>query len=443
MAGVRKLQTLTETFWRDHYEVSESDLDLVTSLILEAGKPQRLDALAAAIILRRLQRQKETAARQANQMPIYQPFRQYQEGQDILFSTMDFAQGHVVSVRPGHNPKYGAFDVIQVQLEGEEAPREFAASFDHPHPLNRPAEELLGSGTGEEVSEAELVDRFSTYVAERLDARLRARDEFVYLGGVWFLRELLPDIHVGYLNLAEAVIDEARHPLLTSEILKSLDITGGGSPDAYTFALDRALGSDSRFDRVKIGERTTWYLAGLEPEAVTRLPQVLGPAFRASGGEYVGLTMLDQLDEIGDELDDVASATPRSGDNTRFEVIFPHLYAGTMPATAQFLRFFSLQQDEHFPVTMVDNRSNKRYDVWVVPQRRYVAGLGPWYQAVEMVVGGQVSLSPSADPLTFEITAPPVRGRRSEWVRSAAVVDGRLVLQMQRASIGVRTDRNI
>ena len=442
MAGVRKLQTLTEAFWRDHYEVSESDLDLVTSLILEGGKPQQLDTLAAAIILRRLQREKETVARQANQRQIYQPSRQYEQGQDILFSALDFAEGHVTGVRPGHNPKYGPFEVIQVMLEGEQAPREFVASFDYPHPLNRPIEELLGSG-GEEVSESELVDRSSPYVADQLETHLRSRDEFVYLAGVWFLRELLPEIHVGYLNLAEAIVDEARHPLLTSEILKSLDIAGGGSPDAHVFALERALGSDTRFDRVKIGDRTTWYLAALEPESVARLPKVLEPAFRAVGGEYVGLTMLDQLDEIGDELDDVGSTASRPADTVQFEVNFPHLYAGTMPATAQFLRLLPIQQDEHFPVTIVDTRAGKRYDAWVVPQHHYVAGLGAWYQSMDMVVGGEVSVSPSEDPMTFEIVATPVRGRRSEWVRSAAVVDGRLVLQMQRVSIGVRSDRNM
>ena len=99
----------------------------------------------------------------------------------------------------------------------------------------------------------------------------------------------------------------------------------------------------------------------------------------------------------------------------------PAIYAGTMPATAQFLRLLPIQQDEHFPVTMVDTRAGKRYDAWVVPQHHYVAGLGAWYQAMEMVVGGEVSVSPSEDPMTFEIVATPVRGRRSEWVRSAAV----------------------
>jgi hypothetical protein len=52
-------------------------------------------------------------------------------------------------------------------------------------------------------------------------------------------------------------------------------------------------------------------------------------------------------------------------------------------------------------------------------------------------------VSPGGAPMTFEIAATPVRGKRSEWVRSAAVVDGRLVLQMQRATIGVRSDRNM
>jgi len=442
MAGVRKLQTLTETFWRDHYEVSESDLDLVTSVILEAGKPQRLDTLASAVILRRLKREKETAARQANQRQIYQPARQYQVGQDVFFSALDYAEGRVVGIRPGHNPKYASFEVIQVVLEGENTPREFVASFDYPHPLNRPIEELLGSAD-EQVTESELVDRFSGYVADRLEARLRSQEEYVYLAGVWFLRELLPEIHVGYLNLAEAVIDEARQPLLTTEILKSLDLGGEGSVDAHVFALERALGADPRFDRVRIGDRTTWYLAALEPQAVARRPQVLQPAYRAMGGEYIGLTMLDQVDEIGDELDDVDSAAPRSASSVQFQVSFPHLYAGSMPATAQFLSLLPIQQKEHFPVTMVDARTGKRYEVWVVPEHRYVCGLGDWYEAAEMCVGGDVSVAPSAEPLTFELTATPIRGKRSEWVRSAAVVDGRLVLQMQRTSVGVRADRNM
>jgi len=42
MPAVRRLKSRSEAFWRDEYRVSEPDLDLVTSQILDSGKPQPL-----------------------------------------------------------------------------------------------------------------------------------------------------------------------------------------------------------------------------------------------------------------------------------------------------------------------------------------------------------------------------------------------------------------
>lgn len=54
-----------------------------------------------------------------------------------------------------------------------------------------------------------------------------------------------------------------------------------------------------------------------------------------------------------------------------------------------------------------------------------------------------MTVRPLEEPLTFEIAVEPERGGGSDWVRSASVEDGRLVLQMQRTNIAVDCDSNM
>jgi len=437
-----KLKAQTEAFWRDEYQVSEGDLDLITGHILEAGKPQPLEELAALIIKHYLQQEKEAVSRQLGGGRIYRPVDRYQVGEELVFSVLDYAVGRVVDVRPGHNPKYGEFEVIKVAFDDGAQEREFAAGFDHPHPLNRPVEELLRQGR-EDLSEDDLVRMFEHYVAAKLEFALQENKEFVQFDGRWFLQELLPEIHVGYLNLAEAVIYEAGRPVTAREMLQDLELEATGSEEAQLFALNRALKEDERFDNVGTPDEPIWYLRALEPAAVFERPFVHQVAFRALGGEYIGLTMLDLVEEIGDELDDVETMIQRELTEFRFEVNFPHLYAGTMPAVQQFLWRLPEKGSSHFPITLIDAGTDQRFEVWVVPAEKYICGLEDWYASVGMYVGGQVTLAATEDPEVFTISITPVRSRRSEWVRSASVNEGRLVLQMQRATIPLRCDRNM
>ena len=442
MAAVRKLHTQTEAFWRDEYKASDKDLDFVADLILEAGKPQRLGSLASAIILRRYQLEKEAATRQAKNVRLYQPKGLYEPGQELTFSTADYAVGRVVAVRSGHNPKHGPFSVIRVAFADGSPEREFVAGFDQPHPLNRPVEELLGGGEAD-VDEAGLVRAFEHYVARRLEPELAANNDFVRFDSLWFLRELMPEVHVGYLNLAEAMIYEAGHPLPAREILGGLELATTTSAEAQLFALNCALGVDERFDNVGAAEDPVWYLRALEPEAVSRQPEVLKPAYRTAGGEHVGITMLDMVEQIGDELDDIETISPQEAEGIHFEVSFPHLYAGTMPATLKFLCLLPADNKRRLPITFVDSGNEQRFQVWVVTEGRYVCGLSDWYASMEMNVGGQVSVVPTAEPLTFTISAKATRNKRGEWVRSASVTNDTLALQMQRVVIGVRCDPNM
>lgn len=439
MAGFRRLKTQQEDFWRDEYKVSEEDLDLVTGLVLDEGTPQPLSVLTSAIILQRFRREQEEVSRQAEQGTVYRPVDEHKVGDELVFSALDFAVGKVVDVREGDNPRYEPFNVICVDLG--EAEREFASDFDHAHPLNRPVEELV-SRTDEEMDEADLLRLFEHYVARELEPALEEDEDFIRFGDSWFLSALLPEIHIGHLNLAEAIIYEAGEPVRAEKMVEDLELEEG-SIDAQLFALNRTLGEDERFDDVSMDDTPAWYLRALEPEAIYERPQVHEVGYRAEGGEYMGLTMLDMVEEIGDELDDVETMILEEVSDVHFEIVFPHLQAGTMPAARQFMRHLPSETGHHFPVTFVDQDTEESVQVWVVPEEGYACGLGDWYAQVGMCVGGRVTVRPLEEPLTFEIAVEPRRGGGSDWVRSASVEDGRLVLQMQRTNIAVDCDSNM
>jgi hypothetical protein len=450
MVPVRELQTQSEPFWRDEYEVDEQDLDLVTGLILEAGKPQPLDTLISAIILHRYREEKEAVAEQARRGKLYRPADDAQVGDELVFATLDFAVGRVIDRRSGSNPMYGPFQVIRVQF-AEEVPgpqeREFASAFDYTHPLNRPLEELVKGGESE-MNETDLVDAMKDHAADKLHHALDASDEFVYFDGMWFLLELLPEIHLGYLNLAEAVIYEAGHPVSAEDIRQELELDTTTSTQAQIFALNHALGEDERFDNVSMTQEPAWYLRALQPEAVFKRPAVLKPAFRARGGEYVGITSLDVIDEIGDELDDVPSVVVREANEVSIQLPFPHLHAGTAPATQQFLNMLppasaEFNPNTHFAITLVESPSGREREVWVLPVAGYMAGLGDWYSSVGMCIGGKLTLKPTDEPFRFTLSYQASSRRRSEWLRAATVENGALVLQMGRASVEVDCDREM
>ncbi len=105
------------------------------------------------------------------------------------------------------------------------------------HPLNRPVDELM-TGTDPELSQADMVRMFEHYVAEKLEPALETDGELIQFDAKWFLRTLLPEIHIGHLNLAEAMIYEAGHPLSASDMLQDLDLDAQVSEEAQIFALE-------------------------------------------------------------------------------------------------------------------------------------------------------------------------------------------------------------
>jgi hypothetical protein len=437
MARVRRIRTQETEYWQDEYQVSEADLDYLAGIVLESGRPCPVEDLVTSLMARLIQQEKDRAASQFTDGDIYRPTDTHEVGQSLVFSELDFGQGTVVALRLGRNPRYEQFSVIRVALQ-DGSEREFISSFVYEHPLNRPVDELIG-GPEAVLTEEEIVAAHAETVASKLSAALEARSDWVRFNGTWFLEALLPEINVGHLNLAEAVIYEAGRPLPADEMLHVLELEGGAR-EPLLFALNHALGADERFDNVARDEQQIWYLRALMPVAVFARPAVMRAPLAPTGNEHIGLTMLDFVEELGDELDSIEQRRLLDNASIGFQVNFPHLYAGTMPATRRLLSHFDYAPGRHFGVTLTDGRSGRKYAGWVLPDEGYIAGLGDWYKATGLVVGSIVSVAPGEAPLSLVLSTAMRRGGGSEWIRQASVQDGSLVIQMQPRSIGVRYD---
>ncbi|MGI6375824.1 MAG: hypothetical protein ACOX3S_07425 [Anaerolineae bacterium] len=441
MAVTGKLSSHTEAFWRTEYQVSQADIDLVTGVILQEGVPVTIARLAAAVIEEKQSREKALAAQLSRQTQVYRPMDSYDVGQRLVFSELELAEGEVVGKRAGKNVRYGEFEVLQVAMAADGRVREFAARMTGPHHLNRPVEELVITAD-EGLSGQEAVAAFTPLVVDKLNDALGADPDMVYFDDKWFLRELLPEINVGYLNLAEAALYEAGAPLTAREILQRLSLATTGSEAAQLFALHRALESDGRFDDLGGDGEHRWFLRALEPEAIWKTPAALADPIAARAGELLGVTLLDAIEELGDELDELPDTARSGSKGLSFVLGFPHLYAGTMPAPARLVALVPDTAADHYPITVTDRRRRKDYVAWIVPSKGFVCGLKELYRAANMTVGAQLTVTGADAPLTLALDYAAPRSRRNEWLRAASVQEGRLVLEMKPSTLGVRCDEN-
>ena len=205
MAVQRKMQTRSEVYWQRDFEVTDDDIEALYAAILEDGKPRSLPEITTLVMYRRYLQEREALERQASQGTLYRPRESYAVGQRLIFSALDYTMGTIVETRNGHNPKYGDFTVLQIELEGSRRVREFAADLQVPHELNEVGD--LGVGQ-EEISPDKLFQLFAHWAQPHLETALEGSDEFVCFGKHWFLREFLPEVHIGHLNIAEALAGE-------------------------------------------------------------------------------------------------------------------------------------------------------------------------------------------------------------------------------------------
>ena len=437
------MKTQTEAFWRDEFQVSDEDAEFLYASFLESEAPRSLEELAVLLVGRQLAAERTKVAAEMARGQIYRPEDTHQVGQELVFSAYDYAVAKVLSVRPGRNPRHGPFSVIEVQLEGFPEAHEFASAFAEPHPLNYSAD-LSDEDDAGELGVDQILELYGDYVLPRTSQTLENDSELVHLDGLWFLRSLLPEIHVGHLNIAEAMIHMAQRPLSSNALLLELDLPEEANQAALRFALDLALAEDERFDEILTKSGRTWYLFSLEPQiAVTtpwRLEQAYAPADEAS---LLG-ELAEFVREIGDELDErpAPATSPTDQSSASFILNFPHWREGTLPLTRDVLGLLPDDIGARFPITFQGERGGQSMPGWALLEERYVCGLTDWYREQDVSVGSTLTVERTDNPMVLTIGFER-RPRRGEWIKEAAVSEGRLVFEMQRRAYTSRYDRTL
>ena len=426
-------------FW-ENIGTSDAEIEHLYGFILERGAPTASRDLAAHLIEWRIrEEERRIAEHAARQAPIYQPKQTYAVGQHIIFTALDDRDGEVKQIRAGDNARIGAFQVLGVQFEGDARLREFAAEYTAPHLLNEDRAPLLEALTSPDVA----IAQHGEAVRMRLIQRLNVNKEFIHIDDGWFLRGLLPQIHDGHLNLAEAAIEQAGDAQRTTELLKIIELPATVKKSAAVFALDHALMKDARFEDVgPIGE-TRWYLTRLEiPEARERPALLHAPPARtvALSGELeaIAAELYDEADLNGDA--NTRLIEPR--DEITLILTYPHRRSGTLPLTPAVRSLIPPFTHPRLKITFVDANTGEKFAGFAVTDGHYIAGLGNWFNARRLSPGAYITLKRGANPLTMLIDYQPLR-ERSLWVRVARGVNGKLSFSQEKRPLAHKYDEDM
>ncbi len=436
-------QAQSAEYWGEGFSLTPQDLEYLNNLLLEAETPLGTDDIALAVLRHRVEKEEQRIEKQVlNGGAVYLPRDSYTTGQELVFPALDYARGRVVAVRSGGNPEQGVFEVISVKFdEGEQ--REFASQLSE-HDLNEQGGMLVGADGAIPNSPEELFETFRDILKPRLEADLIASGDIVYLGGQWFPRALLAEIHEGHLNLAEAVLDiSAGGPLPTSELIEHIDLPSNIDPHLKIFSLNYALQEDERFDEVGPSGEVAWYLRRLEPPEVLFPPPRLHYEPVPYAKSLLTPELISLVREIDDELDDLEGdidlSVQSAATSIQLILTFPHVRVGTLPLSSRIAPLFpTALQSPRVRLTLVDGHTGDKLPGWVVRRERYVHGLGPWYEKYKVVAGTFLTVSPGSSDAPGEVVVKIDRRRSvSEWVRTASVSNGRIDFTMRKQPIQV------
>jgi len=429
-------KTQNPDYWGDEFTVTPDDLQYLSTLLVEDELPRSAQELGQALVLHRCRQEEALIEHALSQGTPYQPKLSYEIGMQVIFPALSYRVGEVSGVRPGYNPEYASFKVIQVQFEGGTT-REFAAELANDHSLNRDASTAVQDAGLR--SPEELAALYGAQVEKALEKHLESDDDFVRLAGKWFRRDLLVEVHIGHLNLAEAVLDVAGGgPLPTEALLGDLELPEEITPQLRIFSLNYALQVDDRFDEVGPAGEVLWFLRRLEPEGVQSTPSYL--AFQPL--EYDPALLTSEMLALERTLDDEWSkleAPAEVPDSVTLVLTYPHWKSGTLPLSSQLAQLFPTGRTHRIRFTFVDENTGAEMPGWVVREGRYVYGLGEWYENNQVPVGAYLELSQGEQPGAINIRLRGHRPRR-EWIRVALPIQGRLTFEMRKKLIACEYD---
>lgn len=426
-------------FW-NQVGTSDADIEHLYGYLLERGVPLSSHDLAVHLVEWRVREEErhlaEIAARRA---PIYQPKNTYEVGQSVLFTGLGKREGLVRQVRDGDNPRIGKFGVIGVEFAGEPRLREFATGYAAAHPLN---EEIPQSAISLGVTPEEAVAAYGEDVQKRLVQRLSSDREFVHIADQWFLKGLMPEINPGYLNLAEASVEQVGDAQSTSELEQVLQMPQTGKKAALDFSLRYALANDPRFEDVGPVGESRWILSRMVlPEARER-PAVLDMLPTRT------VRLPAELETLAMDLHDAADSNggPKPTVAPRNEVTlvltYPHRRAGTLPLIAPIRALLPNFEHPRLKINFVDASTQDKFPGYAIGDGNYLAGLAKWFNARKLSPGAFITLRRGADPYTLAVDYQPQR-ERSLWVRVARTQNGRLTFAQERRPVSHKYDEHM
>lgn len=424
-------QIISTDYWKN-LQINQRDIEFLHNHLFETETPLTTRELVTVLIHER-NRAEHLAVTQRRQAggKIYLPKETYQTGDDIVFPSLNWTHGKVVSTRAGVNPDLGEFDVLAVQLD-DGTERLFASKL-AVHVLNETPASDEESGFDPEAilrSQGNALDR-------RLESSLQADENIVRIAGRWFPRALLIDVNVGHLNLAEAVLDmSGGEPLPTSALLKDVSLPDGVNPKLAEFSLNLALQEDGRFDEVGPAGEVLWCLHRLEPEGVREIPTFLRYNPIDFDLSLLDDQMLELERQLNDELSEVDSVDEDEPGEVTISLIYPHLRAGTLPLSSQVQSLFpTAYESPRVRFALVDGKTGQKCPGWVVREQKYVYGLRDWYKSNELMPGSLVSIRKGKKPGEVIIEAKTHRSTK-DWLRTAIVgADGGVVFAMLKQNV--------
>ena len=432
---LQKLKTQTQSYWQDEFAVSHEDLEFIYSLLIETGTPLFSDQIAHALIEERVEAEINQIRLNLKRGQIYQPQGEYHTGDGLVFPALDGKFGAILNERPGYNPEYGDFTVIQVQIEGESKTREFASRLTAPHKQNLgdSADVILANLS--DISSDKVFSIYGTVIQQKIERALNSAEnlDFIRFGDSWYLKGLLADVHIGHRNVVEAVLDVNGAPLSPEEILKQIDLPSETVPAAQLFSLNYVLEQDERFIDVGTDQQVLWFLRRLEPSEAQEPPHRLLPIPQSYDRSVLTRELLRLEKELDDELSEIewASSEILGISSVSFTLTYPHYRVGTIPLTQRVQQLFPKGSTQHTRLTLIDGQTGKQMPAWVVHSHRYVYGLEDWYKLNRILVGSYITLEKTDDPFRVIINFLPKREKR-EWIRVASSDGKQLRFEMKK-----------
>lgn len=416
-------------YW-ENFRITPADIEHLVNFLVDHEQPETLPALAYEVVRYRHEEAMSSLRDILSQGQVYRPEALYEVGEKVIFPHLNNALAEVLTVRPGHNPEFEPFSVMQVRMQSG-AEREFVIGLKREHPLNTVADMPV-----EDLAVDDLYAQYGAKVQKTLRATLEMNVQFLAVGEHWFLRDLVMEITPGQLNIAEALLDmNSGGPTPTEAFLSDMDLPAEVSTPLKTFSVENALLRDHRFDEVGPSGKGIWYLRRMEPKEVLETPPPLRYMPIPYNRGLLDDVMLSLEKLVDDEWGDAA---PESSEDDSVTVVltYPHWRSKTLPLAARVARLFpTARVTDRIMFCFVDGATQEEFPGWVVRSGRYVFGLADWYTRHEIGVGAYIDLKHGAEPGKIVVNARKIRSRRREWLRTVTAEEGQLNFEVTRVPV--------